>query len=361
MITGLLAAYGLDIQDAVITTFTPSRPPMVSGARFPKAKRRPQQAGFVGPRILDVFRIRALSPDRVSHSMQEQFKAELESLIGLLAEDRIQDARAHVNRRLTEVLASASWSRRPLQPLDIRFDNRSSLPWTVMDIQGPDTPGFLYAFANALSMRDVMIHSAQIQTAGTVAHDRFCVTDRRGRKIIGVRAQTALRITAVLIKQFTHCLEAAPDPAKALAHFDQMLDQVLQRARGVRVPALLQEQATLDLLARVFGTSDFLWEDFLRRHLENLLPVLQDFKAEPLGNSREALRRALRRRMARTQTHEDRKAALNRFKDQQLFRIDMQHLVDPRPTLDEFSQARVDKTVAELAEERDAVKELGLI
>jgi glutamate-ammonia-ligase adenylyltransferase len=350
MITGLLAAYGLDIQDASIATFTPPKPIETSRRGALKGGRRPSASGPTAPRILDVFRVRTLSPRRFASAQQEQFKAELAHVIGLLAEDRIQDARAHVNRRLTEAVTSTSGSRATLQPLDIRFDNRPTLPWTVMDIQGRDTPGFLYAFANALAMRGVAIHSAKIRTAGTVVHDRFCVTDQRGRKITSARAQASLRITAVLIKQFTHCLSAAPDPAKALAHFDQMLDQVLNRAPAARVPAFLQEQATLDLLARLFGTSDFLWEDFLRLHLDSLLPVLQDFKAEPLENPRGALMQALRRRMARARTHEARKAALNRFKDQELFRIDMTHLVDPSPTLDTFSQALTDLAEVVLAE-----------
>jgi glutamate-ammonia-ligase adenylyltransferase len=350
IITGLLAAYGLDIQDASITTFAPPKPAEADRPFMIGDRRRPAPSRAGGPRILDLFRVRALSPHRFAPAQQDRLKAELERVIGLLAEDRLQDARAYVNRRLTEAVASAKETHGTLQPLDVRFDNRTIQPWTVMEIQGSDTPGFLYAFANALAMRGITIHSAQIRTTGAAVHDRFCVTDRHGRKITGARAQASLRITAVLIKQFTHCLAAAPDPAMALAHFDLMLDQVLNRAHAARIPAFLQEQATLNLLARLFGSSDFLWEDFLRLHLDSLLPVLKDFKAEPLKHRREALARTLRRRVARARTQEDRKAALNRFKDQELFRIDMKHLVEPRPTLDNFSLALTELAEVVLAE-----------
>ena len=157
-----------------------------------------------------------------------------------------------------------------LQPVDVRFENLPGASWTTIDITASDTPGFLYAFANALAMRGITVYSGSIKSREQHVHDRFGVTDRHGRKVTDPRGQAALRMTTVLIKQFTHCLSSAPDPAKALAHFDQLLDKVLEQAPGGIVPTFLHERATLDLLARLFGTSDFLWEDFLRAHLDAL-------------------------------------------------------------------------------------------
>ena len=351
VITGLLAAFGLDIQDGTITTFVPKRPTAPARPMLPAGRRRfalNLTAG--GPRILDVFRVRALPAHRFTPSRQDQFRTELEMLVGLLAQNQYQEARAHVNRRLTEVLSSSPASPARLQAIDIRFENRPSLDWTVIDIQAPDTPGFLYAFSNALAMRGMTIHSALIRTIGRTVQDRFGVTDRHGRKIVGAHAQASLRITAVLIKQFTQCLSAAPDPAKALAHFDRLLDQILAQAPKTRLPAFLQERTTLDLLARVFGTSDFLWEDFLRIHLESLLPVLQEFKKTSPIKGRTGLARLLRRRMAGADTHEGRKQIMNSVKDRELFRIDMRHLLDPRARLEPFSLALTDLAEAVLAE-----------
>lgn len=351
IITGLLAAFGLDIQEGAVTTFVPKRPADAAGPVSSGGRRRLAMSSTTGgPRILDVFRVRALPAHRLTPHRQEQFRAELELLVGLLAQDQYQEARARVNRILTEVLSASPASPARRQTIDISFENRPSLAWTTMDIQAPDTPGFLYAFSNALAMRGVTIHSALIRTAGRAVHDRFGVTDRRGRKIVGARAQAGLRITAVLIKQFTQCLAAAPDPAKALAHFDRMLDQILDQTPGTRLPAFLQEQATLDLLARLFGTSDFLWEDFLRIHLDSLLPVLQDFKTQSPPLEKAALTRLLRRKPDGAETHEGRKQRVNNLKDQELFRIDMRHLMDPQARLEPFSLALTDLAEVVLAE-----------
>jgi len=351
IITGLLAAFGLDIQEGTVTTFVPKRPAEAAGPVFSGSRRRlALSAATGGPRILDVFRVRALPAHRFTPSRQGQFRAELELLVGLLAQDQYQEARAHVNRRLTEFLSCSPATPARLQTIDISFENRPSLNWTAMDIQAPDTPGFLYAFSNALAMRGVTIHSALIRTVGHTVHDRFGVTDRHGRKIVGARAQAGLRITAVLIKQFTQCLAAAPDPAKALAHFDRMLDQILGQTPGTRLPAFLQEQATLDLLARLFGTSDFLWEDFLRIHLDSLLPVLQDFKKQSPPLEKAALARLLRRKPAGADTHEGRKQRVNNLKDRELFRIDMRHLMDTQARLEPFSLALTDLAEVVLAE-----------
>lgn len=343
IITGLLAAFGLDIQDGSIATFVPQKPVEPARPALPGRRRRPFLSSTTGgSRILDVFRVRALPAHRLTPSRQDQFRAELERLVGLLAQDQYQEARACVNRRLTEFLSSSPASPTRLQAINIRFENRPASAWTVMDIQAPDTPGFLYAFSNALAMRGITIHSALIRTMGHTVHDRFWVTARHDRKIMGARAQAGLKITAVLIKQFTQCLSAAPDPAKALAHFDRMLDQILDQTPGTRLPAFLQERTTLDLLARLFGTSDFLWEDFLRIHLDNLLPVLQVFKEDSLIKDRAGLARLLRRKMAGAGTHEGRKEIMNSVKDQELFRIDMRHLLDPHASLEPFSLALTD-------------------
>jgi len=351
IITGLLAAFGLDIQEGSVTTFVPKRPAEAAGPVCSVGRRRwALRSTTGGPRILDIFRVRTLPAHRFTPSRQNQFRAELGLLVGLLAQDQYQEARARVNRILTEVLSSSSASPVRLQAIDISFENRPSLAWTTMDIQAPDTPGFLYAFSNALAMRGITIHSALIRTVGRTVHDRFGVTDRRGRKIVGARAQAGLKITALLIKQFTHCLAAAPDPAKALAHFDRMLDQILDRTPGARLPAFLHEQATLDLLARLFGTSDFLWEDFLRIHLDSLLPVLQNFKKQSPPMEKAALTRLLRRKPAGADTHEGRKQRVNRLKDRELFRIDMRHLMDPQARLEPFSLALTDLAEVILAE-----------
>ena len=269
-------------------------------------------------------------------------------MIALLDAARFDEARQAVNRQLVEYLGQRRSSFSGLlHTVHITFDNSQSPTDTVMDIQSDDTPAFLYAFANALAMRNIYITKAQFEIENGKLHDRFYVRNRHGQKLTDPVDQQHLRLTAVLIKQFTHALTWAPDPAKALEAFDQFLDLTVQETKGKaqqQALAFLSDKKTFPLLARLLGTSDFLWEDFLRRQHGNLLPLLQDYRDAPLIKPRAALRKELDRLMAKAKTETTRKEALNRFKDQELFRIDMKHMVDAS-SLADFSEA-----LTELAE-----------
>src|SRR5439155_5454269 len=108
---------------------------------------------------------------------------------------------------------------------------------------------------------------------------------------------------------------------------------------------MLKHKQHLTLLARLLSSTDFLWEDFLRLQHANLLPVLEDYQTSPLIRPRSAMIRELRQRLSRTRTDEQRRRGLNQFKDQEMFRIDMKHLLDPGTALPDFSLA-----LTELAE-----------
>ena len=79
----------------------------------------------------------------------------------------------------------------------------------------------------------------------------------------------------------------------------------------------------------MLGASDFLWEDFLRRQHDNLLPLLTEYQDAPLIKPQATLRKELGRLVARAKTDEARKEALNRFKDREMFWIDIKHIVEP--------------------------------
>ncbi|MBM4125653.1 MAG: glutamine synthetase adenylyltransferase, partial [Nitrospira sp.] len=292
---------------------------------------------------MDVFRVRPMPGTSFPPAQQQHFAEELTRMVALLDDNRVQDVRRAVNRRLIETLGrSRSAFSGLLYPIHIRFDNEQSPTDTVMDIRSTDTPAFLYAFANALTIRGLYIRKAQFEHVGAELHDRFYVRDRHERKIGDPAEQQELRLTAALIKQFTHFLTWAPDPAKAIEYFDRFLDQIVEESRSGRTLAFLKDKKTLALLAKLLGTSDFLWEDFLRRQHANLLPMLDNFQRQPLIRPRGALVRDLRRHLAKARGPAQRRRALNHYKDQELFRIDMKHLLEPESTLPEFSQALTD-------------------
>jgi glutamate-ammonia-ligase adenylyltransferase len=338
-IAGLLSSHRLDIREGALYTYTDASGP--AGPRSAASGRRPQaRPGLSRKKIVDVFLVRPLPGSTFGPAEQRTLAVELEQVIRLLDARQFTDARRFVNRRLVETLGKARGAFHGLlAPVQIRFDNTVSTASTAMDIRSTDTPAFLYAFALALSMRGLYIHQARFEHVGDELHDRFFVRGRNGRKIEGRTEQQELLVTATLAKQFTQHLIWAPDPTKALESFDQFLDQLFRDAQGKKTLAFLSKKATLPLLARLLGTSEYLWEDFVRRQHANLLPILDAYRDTPLVRSRRQLAHALRRQLARARTDDRRRTLLNRFKDQELFRIDMKHLLDRETSLPDFSLA----------------------
>ena len=345
-ICGLLSAFGLNIEEGQIYTFTEASAsgasPRSASGEGPR-QRLKVRPGLSRKKIVDVFRVQPVGDASFTPEDQARFAGELSSLIGLLDERKFGEARHAVNRHLVELLGKRRGSFSGLlHPVQISFDNSQSPTDTIMDIRSDDTPAFLYAFANALAMRDVYITKARIDLEGGKLHDRFAVRDRYGQKFTDATEQQQLRLTAVLIKQFTHALTWAPDPSKALEAFDHFLDLTVKETKGkAREEALafLSDKKTFPLLARLLGASDFLWEDFLRRQHDHLLPLLHDYRRAPLITPPAMLRKKLDRAVDRSTDDAGRKEALNRFKDQELFRIDMKHIVEPDTSLGEFSHA----------------------
>lgn len=349
-ICGLLSAFGLNIEEGQIYTFAEAATPGSTRSGWADGPRtRPRgRPGLSRKKIVDVFRVQPVRDASFGPAERRRLITELTQMIALLDADRFDEARQAVNLQLVEYLGQRRGSFSGLlHTVQITFDNSRSPTDTVMDIQSDDTPAFLYAFANALAMRNIYIAKAQFSIEGGKLHDRFYVRNRHGQKLTDQADQQQLRLTAVLIKQFTHALTWAPDPAKALEAFDQFLDLTVQETKGKaqkQALAFLSDKKTFPLLARLLGTSDFLWEDFLRRQHGNLLPLLQGYRNAPLIKPQASLRKELDRFMAKATNEGARKEALNRFKDQELFRIDMKHMVEAS-SLADFSEA-----LTELAE-----------
>src|SRR5205814_8963861 len=100
------------------------------------------------------------------------------------------------------------------------------------------------------------------------------------------------------------------------------------RAGDPAAGATLGPPEGLRELATRLGSSEFLWEDFLRMQFEHLAPVLGAWRRRALP-ARDDLRRELRARVEKGASHDERKRLLNEFKDEQLLLVDMKHLLDP--------------------------------
>jgi glutamate-ammonia-ligase adenylyltransferase len=342
-ICGVLSAFGLNIEEGRIYTFMGATTPPSTASR-PKAR-----PGLSRKKIVDVFLVHPIERAGFPLPQHNTLRQTISEVVQLLDTGQYEETRQYVNRRLVERLdKQRSAFTGLLDTVQITFDNSQSPTDTIMDIQSDDTPAFLYALANALAMRNIYITKAQIECDGTKLHDRFFVRNRDGQKLTDSADQQQLRLTAVLIKQFTHALTWASDPAKALASFDQFLDLIVKdQGKKGKNQALdyVSDKKTFPLLAQLLGASDFLWEDFLRRQHDNLLPLLTEYRDAPLIKPQATLRKELGRLVMRAKTDEARKDALNRFKDREMFRIDIKHIVEPSSNFPDFSLA-----LTELAE-----------
>src|SRR5262249_35228130 len=153
------------------------------------------------------------------------------------------------------------------------------------------------------------------------------------RRIEDSVQQQRLRTTIAMIKHFTRFLPQAADPAKAMRHFDQFLDKLADENFPDQVMLFLARSEGMNLLARLLGSSDYLWDEFLRIHFLDLFPFLERLSHEelvPIAITKDSLQRELESRLRYATTFDDKKQAVNQFKDDQVFLIDVQHLVDPR-------------------------------
>jgi glutamate-ammonia-ligase adenylyltransferase len=335
ILAGLLAVFGLDIRSGHIHTF---------GSAARKG------------RIVDVFRVALVAGARFDAGRQRQFEQELLDLVRLLARGRAEEARDRVRRRFVEAMEKAERRFAGVSfPVDVRFPEEGGGQWTVMDVRGKDTPGFLYALTSALALRGVHVHAVEIRTVGGEVEDRFHISDREGRRIDDRHERERLRMAVALIKPFTHFLSGAPDPARAMRYFDQFLDRLTESGASGRALSLFMERENLENLARLLGSSRFLWEDVLRLQFENLLPLLEHLRDLRLGDQ-PSFRQAIAAGLRAAPTPEAEKRALNEVKDREMFLIDLKHLVDPAVDLIAFSRALTGLADAVLAEALDILR-----
>ena len=316
IITGLMAAYGLNIRDGQV--FSYQRGPW----------RVTPWGSIPGGLIVDVFTVAWAVEQPFDSTAQARFRAQLTTLMQWLRAGQLQEARTSLSGQIIDTIrTSQRVFSAHLFPVEITLDNDASADWTVVHIHADDTPAFLYSLSNALAMRDIYIYRVRITSTPGKVHDQLWVGWRRGGKIISAAGQRELRFMVRLIKQFTHFLTVAPDPVMALQHFDRLADRLAgDVAQGADLQWLWEDN-TLKALALVLGSSHFLWEDFLRLHYETLLPIFKDLRAAEQGLSKEDLTVRLQQALHGASTGATAKHALNAYKDQELFRIDMRHLL----------------------------------
>ena len=358
LICGLMFLYGLDIQSGEIFTYESNEAaekPILS-----RVRRRTRTGKWLHSsddekintntnrhKIVDVFTVQSIGakPD------WDAYTEDLRAFLKMLHSGQRREARSELARRVGAVFAEMDSSGNPLYPIEINIDNNISERYTVLHLQTADTVGFLYEFTNALSLTHTYIARMVVQTGGRRVDDVLYVTDENGNKINNAQKLRELRTAAVLIKHFTHLLPRSPNPASALLHFREFLAQLFERANWADELTSLENPQVMDNLAQLLGVSDFLWDDFMRMQYANLFPVISTSEALGAAKSREVLQTELATVLATTHAQpeaprEDASwcAALNAFKDREMFRIDMRHILGLTQEFWDFSEELTDLT-----------------
>lgn len=333
LITGVLAGMGFSIVSGDAFTYDRAVAKPSKTAHRKKWRSRPVTQDLLERRrIIDHFSGMLHVPLPIQ-SWAAELKENMGAIIGLLERadpESVNEAKHRVNEMVVKRLAQLDAdSRRVLYPVQMEVDNRTGSA-TRLSVVSEDTPAFLYALSNALSLHNISIEHVRIRTIYGRVEDQIDIADLEGRRLEDPDILNRVKLSVLLTKQFTYFLGRAPDPFAALSRFEHLVRDILRLpGRGQWLP-LLTNPRTLQDLARVLGTSDFLWEDFIRLQYETLLPMFRPHtEGQLFSKPVETLSERLNQALEGADSLEQQKIRLNEFKDQEIFLIDLDYILNP--------------------------------
>jgi glutamate-ammonia-ligase adenylyltransferase len=335
LICGLLLEYGFTILSGQVYTY--------HGTENAKTESTKQEKR---PKIVDVFHVKWAETDPDHRPLDPatwgRYREDIHGYLRRLHRGEWQLTQGDLAKRVAAAIEHSEASRSPLYPVEMQFDNSISERYTVFTIRAKDTPGFLYELAHALALNSVSIGCVELRTIDGIARDTLYVTDQEGRKITDANTLQQLRTTTVLIKHFTHLLPHSPNPASALLHFREFLAQLAAQPDWPSELATLEQTQVLDALARLLGVSDFLWNDFLRMQHASLFPIVRDVATHSQRISQAEMREQLSQALSVCSQHFQRVSVLEAFRDREMFRVDMRHILGHIPEFGDFSSELTD-------------------
>ena len=322
IIAGLMTIYDFTILSGTIFTYRKFRGE--KEISYPLKRKK----------IIDYLEVEYTGNDLPPLEIDEILTRELSRYILKLKENQFLEVRNNLTKRVGNYLAHLS-DEIPERLLPIDIDIEVLETCTILRITGMDTPAFLFALTNALALRGNIIHSVLIRTKGSLVNDTIAITSRDDKPITDPEYLSQLKAAAVLIKQFTQLLPLASDFDLALRHFDLFLDRVISEGTlGLQMEEFNNE-SVLSTLAQVFGTGDYLWEEFIRIQYSSLLPLLKNIREFRKIKRKKEMARELKGLL--TGDYEESVKTLNAYKDRELFRIDIAHLIYHNRTILDLS------------------------
>lgn len=343
LLCGTLAGMGFSIEAGDVFTYGPSgetaeAPRRAGGFR----RRKPVFDPTRKRRIIDRFIGRLDDPDVDAEAFEARLRDAIEGLLESLEKDPdggLAKARHRVNEMVTHRLGRLAEQTSPvLYPIELEINTDYSHR-TYLRIVAQDTPAFLYALSNALSLVGMSIERVRIDTRDDRVEDEIGFVDRQGQAVRDRQALDRVKLVVLLTKQFTYYLDQSPDPYTALSRFERIVEDLLRQEGAEQWLDMLSDPRAMRHLARLLGASDYLWEEFIRLQYEALMPILKRrISDQPYAHDSRTIRTRLAQELARASTPSEKRKALNRFKDQEVFLIDLDHILRADSHFQEFSQ-----------------------
>jgi len=353
-ICGLLFAYGFNIASGRILAGI-----SLKGDATPEPRSDLQEGHDTAetwlerPLFLNEFRIRretvlpghqasaqteAEAVPETHENFWKRFQDELNDLCLTAEKNGIRYMQSQIVQQVALAMERPAASPPQLLPVEIEVDLPAGLNVGTLHIRSDDAPGFLYELTNAIAVSGLSIQQMIIQTVGQRAIDTLHVVNEQHHSLQNGERLNELRAAIVLIKHFIHLLPGSPHPELALRHFQEFLENLFQQPNWLEQLSQLQDSQVLSALATLLGNSNFLWDDFLRLQHENLFPVVTNVAGLQQPKSRETLDLELMSLLKAESDFSARLVALNAFKDRQMMRVDMRHILRLQKNFGDFGR-----------------------
>ncbi len=350
LITGVLASVGLRINSGDVFTLRPATSNAAAPGRGGRPQRRPRHRPTLRAPARDPIK-RAVIVDYFScqfdqrddfDALADKLRCRMTEVIGLL--DRadqasVNKAKRRVNEMVTERLSTLKVQHgTALAPVKLDIDQINTSR-TRLKIVAQDTPAFLYSLSTALSLHGLSIERVRIRGSGDHVEDEIHVVDSSGQPIRDKQVLERVKLSVLLTKQFTYFLDQAPDPFAALTRFEQLTEDITQLPQRSQWVDLLSDPRAMQGLAKLLGTSDYLWEDFIRQQSDSLLPIFRPhLEGKRLSQPPETLPLRLEQALNGAADLAERRTRLNKFKDREIFLIDLDHVLTPGSNFRELAE-----------------------
>ncbi|MDQ3000837.1 MAG: hypothetical protein M3Y08_06210 [Fibrobacterota bacterium] len=352
-LSGLLASYDFDIRLGKVFSYGSESPEEKSHGQGHSDKAAPSKG-----KIIDYLVLEHPVSGILTQGFQGGLLADLGRLIELLRARKTQELRVDLYRRIGAYLSRKDEADRAARPegadlnptthtaltgkapesrlpLEIQADTDDH--HAILTVRGTDRRALLFSLSNALALQGISIQKLITKSDGRTFEDRIHITDSLGKPVTDTRTLERLKVAIVLMERFMSTLPQATDYPAAVQAFNDFIDALVEQTGGRPDLPAYEDFTFLSTLAKILGTGAYLWEEMTKLPLANVTSLLRRLDDEKRPATRRELESMLRESMDKEATRAGKEAALNRFKDFQLFRLEVVHLIYPHKTLQEFS------------------------